>query len=266
MKLAQRFLFLAALAALPCANVLHAAPPAGDKPAKAKAKPAAEETPKEKEARIAAKKLEEAKESHTIAAVLFSIGGEEREVMFELLDDGAPKTVENFKKNVSEGVYKGQAVHRTISDYLVQTGDPASKDKSARETWGTSQEYTIPGEFKLPHTVGAVAMARRSDKVNAMRASDGTQFYFVLGDMSALSGSYTVFGQVVTGLDALKKISHTVADSNDCPLARIEIKDIKIFEQKGPLIALTTPTGRSKRATRPEALKGPVEKFIERIW
>ncbi len=263
MKLAQRFLFLAALVALPGVNVLQALPPVGATPPKAKtaAPNKATETPEQKEKRLA-----DEKEVHNVAAIVFSIAGDEREVMFELLSKGAPATVENFTKNVKEGVYKGQAVHRTINDYLVQTGDPASKDKSARETWGTSQEYTIPGEFKLPHVLGAVAMARRSDKVNPTRASDGTQFYFVLGDMSALNGSYTVFGQVITGMDVLKKISHTVADSNDCPLARIEIKEIKVFEQKGPLIALTTPTGRNRHATRPEALKGPIEKLIERVW
>jgi cyclophilin family peptidyl-prolyl cis-trans isomerase len=107
-------------------------------------------------------------------------------------------------------------------------------------------------------------MARRGDKSNPERRSDGTQFYFVLGDMSGLDGQYTVFGQVVSGLDVLRRISRSVTDSNDCPVVRVEIKKMQVIEQQGALAS--TGTGKLKHTTKPDALKGPMEKFIERIW
>jgi len=210
---------------------------------------------------------EELEKVHELAAVTVSMGGEKYQIIFELLPEGAPQTVENFRSNAEKGVYTGMAFHRTIENYLVQTGDPASKDNANREQWGLTQEYTIPGEFKLPHVPGAVAMARRGDKVNPDRKSDGTQFYFVLGNMAGLSGQYTVFGQVVSGQDILKKISRAAHDSNDCPLERIEIKDVKVIQQKGPIANLvTTGQGKQRRSTRPDALKGPMEKFLDRVW
>ncbi|MCE9519423.1 MAG: peptidylprolyl isomerase [Verrucomicrobia bacterium] len=212
-------------------------------------------------------KAEEKQKVHLLAAIEFKYGRETGDVLFELFPDAAPKTVENFRSNVESGYYNGLAVHRAVKDYLVQTGDSASRDDKARETWGLTQERTIPGEFKRPHVVGAVAMARRGDNVNPDRKSDGSQFYFVLGNMSALDGQYTVFGEVVSGMPLLKKISRSVTDSNDCPVVRIEIKKIKIVEQSGPLVTMTnTSTGKHKTTFKPDALKGPFERFIDRIW
>lgn len=204
-------------------------------------------------------------EVHTVAVMEVEFGGDVHQIMFELLPGDAPKTVQNFTQNVDKGIYSGMAFHRAVDDYLVQTGDPASKDETARDQWGLTQEFTVPGEFKLPHVTGAVAMARRGDNVNPGRKSDGTQFYFVLGNMSGLNGQYTVFGQVYSGLDSLKKLSEVATDSNDCPLERVEIKSIKIAEQKGPLISMSK-SGKNKRITKPESAKGPFEKVLTRIW
>lgn len=209
---------------------------------------------------------EEMNEVHTIAIMKVDTGSGEREIIFELLGDKAPKTVQNFVENVEKGVYKGLAFHRAVDDYLVQTGDPASKDDGARETWGLTQEYTIPGEFALPHVSGSVAMARRGDKVNPSRKSDGTQFYFAIGNMTGLNGQYTVFGQVVSGLEDLREMSQVVTDTNDCPLERMEIKSIRVAQQKGPLITMSSGSGKTKRTTKPEAAKGALEKLIERVW
>lgn len=208
---------------------------------------------------------EQMNETHTIAIMEVEFGGSDHQIIFELLGDKAPKTVQNFVENVDKGTYKGLAFHRAVDDYLVQTGDPASKDEGAREKWGLSQEYTIPGEFQLPHVAGSVAMARRGDKVNPSHRSDGTQFYFALGNMTGLNGQYSVFGQVVSGMEDLKAMSKVVTDTNDCPLERVEIKSIKIGEQKGPLVTMTG-SGKNKRMTKPEAAKGPLEKLIERVW
>jgi len=209
---------------------------------------------------------EQMNETHTLAIMEVEFGGGEHQIIFELLGEKAPKTVQNFVDNVNKGIYKGMAFHRAVDDYLVQTGDPASKDDATREKWGLTQEYTIPGEFQLPHVEGSVAMARRSDKTNPGRKSDGTQFYFALGNMTGLNGQYSVFGQVVSGLEELKQMSKVVTDTNDCPLERIEIKSIKVAEQKGPLVTMTTGSGKNKRITKPEAAKGAFEKLIERVW
>lgn len=210
---------------------------------------------------------QEKKKIHTFAIMEIHSGRTKEQVMFEIFPEQAPQTVRNFRQNVEKGTYKGLAFHRAVKDYLVQTGDPASSDDNARDKWGLTQQSTIPGEFKLPHTIGAVAMARRSDKSNPERHSDSTQFYFVLGDMSGLDGQYTVFGQVVSGLDALRKISRSVTDSNDCPVVRVEIKKMEIIEQQGPVPTLTTTgSGKLKHTTKPDALKGSLEKFLERIW
>ncbi len=209
----------------------------------------------------------EMEQMHKIAYMVVRYGGDDYEILFELFPGDAPKTVANFIENADKKTYDGMAVHRTIEDYLVQLGDPASKDDTNREQWGLTQEYTIPAEIKRPHTQGAVAMARRGDKVNPDRKSDGTQFYFVVGNMSALNGQYTVFGQVVSGMSVLKKMSRSVHDSNDCPVERISIQNLQVIDHKGPVSVLAeTGTGKKRRGLKPEALKGPVEKFIERIW
>lgn len=218
-----------------------------------------------KDAAAAAKPTkEQLNEVHTVAVMVVEFGGEEHQIMFELLGKDAPQTVQNFISNAEKGIYPGMAFHRAVDDYLVQTGDPVSKDNEARDNWGLSQEYTIPGEFKLPHVTGAVAMARRGDKVNPKRQSDGTQFYFVLGNMSALNGQYTVFGQVFSGLDALKKLSRVATDSNDTPLERVEIKSLKVIEQKGPLVSLNSKGKKS--IIKSEAGMNGLEKFIYRVW
>jgi hypothetical protein len=113
---------------------------------------------------------------------------------------------------------------------------------------------------------GSVAMARRGDKVNPSRKSDGTQFYFAVGNMSGLNGQYSVFGQVVSGLEDLRQMSKVVTDTNDCPLERVEIKKIRVVEQKGPLVTMSSSGGKNKRITKPDAAKGAFEKVLERIW
>ncbi|WP_166442586.1 peptidylprolyl isomerase [Phragmitibacter flavus] len=207
-------------------------------------------------------------EIHKLSVMTVKFAGDTHQIIIKLEPEKAPGTVANFIQNVDKGTYKGLAFHRTIADYLVQTGDPASRSNDNRDSWGLSEEYTIPGEFKIPHTTGSVAMARRSDKVNPDRKSNGTQFYFAVGDMSSLNGQYSVFGDVVVGLDVLKKISRSIRDSNDAPIERIEIVDIKVVDHKGPVVKLTnTGDGPKRRGTsKPDALKGPFEKFLDRVW
>jgi len=204
-------------------------------------------------------------ETHKLAVMDIKVGRETNTVMFELFASDAPKTVANFVANSDSNLYNGLAVHRAIDSYLVQTGDPLTADEGAREKWGTGGQDRLPAEIKRSHKLGAVAMARRGDKVNPDRKSNDSQFYFVLGNMAGLDGQYTVFGQVVTGLDVLEAISRVPTDSNECPLERIEIKSVRVVDHKGPLV-VTRSTGGGRKYTKPLASKGPFERFLERVW
>lgn len=207
-------------------------------------------------------------EVHRLAVMDIEFGGSTQTIMFELLDEAAPRHVANFVENAEAGAYKGLAFHRAIDGYLVQTGDPLTADDSRRNEWGTGgEDKTVAAELKLPHKIGSVAMARRSDGVNPTRKSNGYQFYFALGNLSALNGAYSVFGQVVSGIEVLESISRVPVDSNDCPLARIEVKSIRVVNQKGPLVVMReSGAAGKKRFTKPASARGPFERFLDRVW
>lgn len=203
-----------------------------------------------------------------LAVMEVSFGGSIETVMFELYPQDAPQTVSNFIDNCETGSYKGLAFHRAIENFLVQTGDPLTSDEGARDRWGTGGESkSVPAEIKRAHRKGAVAMGRRNDKVNPGRSSNGYQFYFALGNYGSMDGRYTVFGQVVSGIETLEKISRMPVDSNDCPIARIEIASLKVIDHKGPLtMAQQQDMGNSRKYSKPAAAKGFVERFLERVW
>lgn len=199
-----------------------------------------------------------------LALMDVSFGGARETVIIELFPGAAPQTVSNFIDHCDSGFYNGLAFHRAIEGFLVQTGDPLTSDESSREKWGTGgEDKTIPAEIKLRHRIGAVAMARRSDKVNPGRRSNGSQFYIALGNYGAIDMKYTVFGQVVSGLDIVQTISRMPVDSNDCPVARIEVKNIKIVEHKGPLQVQEVA---GQRYSKPNSARGMVGRFLHRFW
>ncbi len=200
-----------------------------------------------------------------LAVMDVAFGGMRETVMIELHPEDAPQTVANFINLCESGFYKGLAFHRAIEGFLVQTGDPQTSDEALREKWGTGgEDKTIPAEIKRPHRVGAVAMARRSDKVNPQRRSNGSQFYICLGNYGALDGKYTVFGQVVSGIDSLKRISTLPVDANDCPIARVEVKSIKIIEQKGPL-QMQQMAGDG-RYSKPDSARSFMGRLFHHVW
>lgn len=200
-----------------------------------------------------------------LAVMEIAFGGMRETVMIELYPQDAPQTVANFINHCDSGFYNGLAFHRAIETFIVQTGDPLTSDESAREKWGTGgEEKTIPAEIKRPHRVGAVAMARRADKVNPERRSNGSQFYVTLGNYASIDNKYTVFGQVVSGLDTMKRISLLPVDSNDCPIARVEIKSIKVIEHKGPLQPTLASDGQ--RYSKPDSARSFVGRFLRRVW
>jgi peptidyl-prolyl cis-trans isomerase B (cyclophilin B) len=152
------------------------------------------------------------------------------EMVVEFWPDVAPKTVENFKKLSREKFYDGTAFHRIIKGFMVQGGDPLTKDKSKEAAWGTGDPgYKIKAEFNnRSHQRGVLSMAR-----SAHPDSAGCQFFICHGDASFLDQKYTAFGIVIRGDDVLEKIATTPTargggGENSKPLERVEVKSIKI--------------------------------------
>lgn len=138
-------------------------------------------------------------------------------IKLSLDQEAAPQTTANFAKLIREGFYDGLAFHRIIPGFVIQGGDPKGDG-----TGGPG--YTVPAEIKLFHKRGTVAMARLPDQVNPTRASSGSQFYIALQDLPQLDGQYTVFGEVVSGMEIVDRIAIVETDDNDKPLEPVIIK------------------------------------------
>ena len=152
-----------------------------------------------------------------------------QQVVIEFHEADAPATVDNFKKLARKHFYNGLAFHRVFPHILVQAGDPLSAKEKYRLKTGTSGPgYTMPPEIRLRHVAGAVAMARLPDKINPTRRSNGSQFFICLKPMPDYDGKYTVFGQVIGGMETLQQISDLPRDTNDNPTTRIVIRSIRI--------------------------------------
>jgi cyclophilin family peptidyl-prolyl cis-trans isomerase len=147
-------------------------------------------------------------------------------------EDAAPYTVYNFKKLVKEKFYVHTKIHRAISNYLIQGGDPLTK-KNDRNVMGTGGPgYTLPAEIRLKHVRGAVAMGALSVKVNPKLESNGSQFYICLKDIPTQDGKDTVFGHVAGGMDALMEISNAVVDTNNNPINPIVVTKTYLIDEK----------------------------------
>jgi peptidyl-prolyl cis-trans isomerase B (cyclophilin B) len=169
--------------------------------------------------------------SNEVAVIKTSEG----EMVFEFWPDVAPKTVENFKKLAKQGFYNGTAFHRIIKGFMVQGGDPLTKDPAQEARWGTGGPgYQIKAEFNSrSHQRGVISMARSNDPDSA-----GSQFFIVLGDASFLDGKYTAFGKLIKGDDVLGKIGDTpVARGGggeaSKPTKRIEVESVDIVPAEG---------------------------------
>ncbi len=173
------------------------------------------------------------------------------------LSDSTPLHRDNFLKLAKQGYFDSMLFHRVIKDFMIQSGDPNSKHAKPGEQLGDGDPgYTIPAEFKpgLFHYKGAIAAARTGDDVNPQKASSGSQFYIVEGKKFTeetfqkaekrtsrkispeqkevymtkggtphLDGGYTVFGEVISGLNVVDSISLVKTDSNDRPVTDIHI-------------------------------------------
>ncbi len=181
-----------------------------------------------------------------------------------ILFNETPGHRDNFLKLAEEGYYDGLLFHRVINGFMIQTGDPHSKDAVAGEPLGRGGPgYTIPAEIRegLFHQKGALAAARQGDQVNPERESSGSQFYIVQGrtwapqelEMMArdrgtpfteeqiekyttvggtphLDNAYTVFGQVIDGMDVIDRIAGVETGPGDRPTEDVRIKSVTVIE------------------------------------
>lgn len=143
-----------------------------------------------------------------------------------------PKHRDNFVKLVKEKYYDGIRFHRVIEGFMIQTGDPFSRDTSKINMWGQGgPDYTVPAEFvnEYWHKKGAVAAARKGDMANPKKASSGSQFYIVHDENACLhlDGQYTIFGEVTEGLEVIDRIASVAVDGYDRPYEDVIIKEIR---------------------------------------
>lgn len=143
----------------------------------------------------------------------------------ELFPQMAPNTVANFVKLAQSGFYDGVKFHRVIPDFMIQGGDPLTKDDSQQARWGTGGPgYTFPDEIgpQNKNMAGTLAMA------NAGPNTNGSQFFINLRDNNFLDGKHTVFGRVVQGAEAVMGIASTQTGAQDRPVEPIVIKNISL--------------------------------------
>ena len=163
-------------------------------------------------------------------------------IRIKLYED-TPKHKKNFIRLASEKYYDGITFHRVIRNFMIQTGDPYTKDYPDRaDVFGTGGPgYTIPAEIKGAdgktlhlHKKGALAAARKGDKANPEKASSGSQFYIVqdAGACAQLNGDYTVFGETVSGLDVVDKIASVPTGAKKRDLPNTDITIISILPVK----------------------------------
>jgi len=158
-------------------------------------------------------------------------------MVVEFWTDAAPKTIENFKTLAKKGFYDGTCFHRVIKGFMIQGGDPLSKDLGAEASWGTGGPgYSVKAEFNdHPHDRGVISMARSNDPNSA-----GSQFFIChndplhatpsnpTGSPRFLDHQYTTFGKLIKGDDVLEKIATTPTHPQDRPDTRQVVESIKI--------------------------------------
>jgi len=167
------------------------------------------------------------KQSANEVAVIKTSQGE---MVITFWPEVAPNTVENFKKLARQGYYDGTAFHRIVKGFMIQGGDPLTKDLNAEGRWGTGGPgYQIKAEFnEKPHVRGVISMARSPNPDSA-----GSQFFICLAPAQFLDRQYTAFGSLLKGDDVLGKIGDTPTTSGgggekSKPTTRVAVESIKI--------------------------------------
>src|SRR5213593_3433778 len=164
--------------------------------------------------------------SNEVAVIKTSEG----DIVVQFWTDAAPNTIENFKKLARQGFYDGTIFHRIVKDFMIQGGDPNSKDPAKENSYGQGgPDYKIKAEFNdHPHDRGVISMARAADPDSA-----GSQFFICLAPVHRLDHQYTTFGKLIRGADVLEKIGETSVTRNSSgenskPTKRVVIESIKI--------------------------------------
>ena len=164
--------------------------------------------------------------SNEVAVIRTSEG----EMVVQFWTDAAPNTIENFKKLARAGFYNGTTFHRIVNGFMIQGGDPNSKDPSKENRYGQGDPgYKIKAEFNAhSHERGVISMARGPDPDSA-----GSQFFICLAPVARLDGQYTTFGKLIKGDDVLEKIGDTPVTRNSMgenskPTKRVMIESVKI--------------------------------------
>ena len=148
-----------------------------------------------------------------------------------------PRHRDNFEKLALSGYYDSLLFHRVINGFMIQGGDPFTKDTTMVDHYGEGgPSYTIPAEMRDSlgqplhrHKKGALAAARRGDLANPFKESSGSQFYLVQDpdNCAHLDGEYTVFGETVAGLHVIDKIASVPTNRRDLPLSEVKIVKIR---------------------------------------
>jgi peptidyl-prolyl cis-trans isomerase B (cyclophilin B) len=164
--------------------------------------------------------------SNEVAVIKTSEG----DLVVQFWTDAAPNTVENFKKLARQGFYDGTIFHRIVKGFMIQGGDPNSKDPAKENSYGQGGPgYNIKAEFNdHGHQLGVISMARGPDPDSA-----GSQFFICLAPVPKLDHQYTTFGKLIKGDDVLEKIGDTPVTKNSMgepskPTKRIVIEKIEI--------------------------------------
>lgn len=179
-----------------------------------------------KDAKTETQKSTTKQETNTVNAIEVAvIKTSEGTMVLEFWPDVAPGHVENFKKLAKQGFYDGTCFHRVIKGFMIQGGDPNTKDESKQSQWGMGGPgYQIKAEFNdKPHVRGVLSMARSQDPNSA-----GSQFFICHGDPRFLDKQYTAFGKLIKGDDVLEKIATTPTQPGDRPVKRVSVESIKI--------------------------------------
>jgi len=208
----------------------------------------------------------------TEVAVIHTIKGE---IVLEFFPSVAPMHVANFKKLTRTGFYDGTTFHRVVPGFVIQGGDPNSKDSDPSNDGTGGPGYSVKAEFNsIPHEKGILSMARSQDPNSA-----GSQFFICLGRAASLDNQYTVFGKVIKGqdvVDAIGAMKRNPMEPNDRNLAAVVMQSVKLVKRssltgldaakpaepkKAAAKKIDTKMGDSKKGeTKKSTVKGDVKK------
>ncbi|QKF65394.1 peptidyl-prolyl cis-trans isomerase B [Campylobacter corcagiensis] len=145
------------------------------------------------------------------------------DIKLKIYDDAAPKAALNFKTHAKNGYYDGVIFHRVIKGFMMQGGDPTGSGTGGKSIWGKDFEDEFESKLTFDKA-GLLAMA------NAGRNTNGSQFFITFNPTSWLNGYHTIFGEVIDGMDIVRKIENTKTDKKDRPIDEIKIISAEVIE------------------------------------